>query len=676
MATITSNGTGGGLWHDGSSWDGGVVPAIDDTVIVDVDDTIELDGDCECGDGTYVSNARPDMQTANFRLLLKGTIKASRTVDSSLAVKGVIGADVESGWDSTLDFGTEADPIDTVNFTWHMNRSGFTSQGYFFGTGFYSRSSTRMAKIYMRSAHHRIRNVYLTEDVSAGESIIKLNDTTGWVAGDELVLVPKWTTSTSNPYDNHDYDFVTIDSISGNDVTLTAGLIYDHGYTDPEDLEMGAVTNRTSNVKLTGDGDDRIFPAIYLSRGIIEFKDVVGEYMNNRYSINSSCLRFNNMHYFDNSEVLMESCVFESDFSNFDDNSEDILYFYSPYHNFNQEVNITDIMISHTNKGSYISGGSFRNYYGGRSVILTNCNTYHYSNRNATCFSNYQQPATYNNCKSFNGYWGFQLHDNVDTDTNGCWVIGCTYGFNTYNGTAIYNDLHIRFVKFIGMFVSGWRGKAIANRLDFKDFHVYNNNEKDYIQTPDGLPDGNLYTLTDIKNDSNKQHWYYSYGQKWWDDVNVRTDPHSIGISSTSDVYNVPHTRSFYAQSGDHMACGLSIKNLSPTYIGFVTLTILQGSNIIVTESFDVSTFIVDEWSAISVSGVAVKTMETTFKIEYRGTDGKISITDFIQPFSINEKSQAQAVWAELANDNKFSGSMGEYMNNIQLWAGWLRSLL
>ena len=34
MATITSNGTGGGLASAGSSWDGGVVPVEGDRVLV------------------------------------------------------------------------------------------------------------------------------------------------------------------------------------------------------------------------------------------------------------------------------------------------------------------------------------------------------------------------------------------------------------------------------------------------------------------------------------------------------------------------------------------------------------------------------------------------------------------------------------------------------------------
>ena len=39
-ATVESNGSGGGLWHVGSSWSGGNVPNASDDVIIKDDDTI------------------------------------------------------------------------------------------------------------------------------------------------------------------------------------------------------------------------------------------------------------------------------------------------------------------------------------------------------------------------------------------------------------------------------------------------------------------------------------------------------------------------------------------------------------------------------------------------------------------------------------------------------------
>ena len=45
MATITSNGTGGGAWSAGATWAGGVKPADDDAVTIGAGDTVLMDED-------------------------------------------------------------------------------------------------------------------------------------------------------------------------------------------------------------------------------------------------------------------------------------------------------------------------------------------------------------------------------------------------------------------------------------------------------------------------------------------------------------------------------------------------------------------------------------------------------------------------------------------------------
>ncbi len=43
MATITSNGTGGGAWSQGTTWQGGAVPADGDAVVIAAGDTVTVD---------------------------------------------------------------------------------------------------------------------------------------------------------------------------------------------------------------------------------------------------------------------------------------------------------------------------------------------------------------------------------------------------------------------------------------------------------------------------------------------------------------------------------------------------------------------------------------------------------------------------------------------------------
>ena len=663
MATITSIASG--RWNADAStvWDSGTAPTYGDVVVIEAGHVIELDGDCKAGTGTYPNDSTPYSPSSNLSLWLKGTLKASRTVDSSLDIQGVIGADVESGWQSELDFGKEGDEIPAgVNFTWHMNTKGITGLGYYYGVGFYGRNSSRSPKIYMRSAHHRTRNTYLVRAYPAGATSIEVNDATGWTVGDTLILAPQWTTVTSDPRTNFDYDEVTITSVSGNTIGITA-TTYAHGYDDSKDVEAGAVSNITSNVKITGDGDDRIFPSIYMQRGVLDLKDVAGEYMNNMYALNTVCFRIGNAGYYDGSYQRIESCAFGVDSRGYTSrNAYAIIYPYAPYQTYGgQSYSKDTVLYAKVASGRYW-GSAFTNYYGGRNSLIEDCNVYPMTSYCTVGFSNYQQPTTYNHCKAFNCSYSFQLHDNVTPDANDCWSVGTTYNINTYNGDAEYNDLHVRWARYIGATTSGWRGKFVANRMDFEDKHVYETDPQKQFYSHSGLPDGNVFQFVDLQNETDNQRWVYSYGQKWWELTETRNDPHSIGMKSLSDTYVIPHERTFNAETGDSMLVGLYVKNLTSSYIGTLTMSILQGSEVIATQDFDLTTLTPGEWTLLSISGTATKTMTTTFKIEYKGNGGEIAITDFSQPFTADQKAQAKAVWAELLSENKVSGSFGDYL--------------
>lgn len=62
---------------------------------------------------------------------------------------------------------------------------------------------------------------YLTSTAYKGDSVINVNDATGWAVGDTLVLGPSFS-------DYSQYEQVTISSISSNQITLTSKLSYTH----------------------------------------------------------------------------------------------------------------------------------------------------------------------------------------------------------------------------------------------------------------------------------------------------------------------------------------------------------------------------------------------------------------------------------------------------------------
>jgi len=98
MATITSNGTGGGLASLGASWAGGVAPVADvDKVIIAATDIIEIDGVYSWGDDTTTA------------LTVTGRLKFSRTVTTDLTIRG--GLVITDATTAVFDMGTVASPI-------------------------------------------------------------------------------------------------------------------------------------------------------------------------------------------------------------------------------------------------------------------------------------------------------------------------------------------------------------------------------------------------------------------------------------------------------------------------------------------------------------------------------------------------------------------------------------
>lgn len=77
MPTKTSNGTGGGLWGDGATWVGGVIPADQDTVVIASGDTVTFNVDMTGWTGIA-------------GITVTGTLKASRVTSSYLYMKVIV----------------------------------------------------------------------------------------------------------------------------------------------------------------------------------------------------------------------------------------------------------------------------------------------------------------------------------------------------------------------------------------------------------------------------------------------------------------------------------------------------------------------------------------------------------------------------------------------------------
>ena len=193
MAAITSAQSG--LWSATTTWVGGVVPGIADTVTIAATHVVTVDG-------TYTTGG----DTAGG-FILSGTLKASRTVNSSLTVRANINPNTAGGG---FDYGTLADPIP----------QGVTA------TLIYNDSATLAANKYqiLLNANNsnvrfcgapKTRNAFLTAPVSAGATSISVTSASGWAVGDQLYLEQPTTTMSQ-------IETVTITSISGTTIGVSA----------------------------------------------------------------------------------------------------------------------------------------------------------------------------------------------------------------------------------------------------------------------------------------------------------------------------------------------------------------------------------------------------------------------------------------------------------------------
>lgn len=167
MASINSNGTGGGNWSAGASWSGGVAPVIGDKATILAGDTITVN--------TTGLGGGDDTSTG---VNVNGILRFSRAANSDLTVRGqlVIGAAGE------LDMGKQGDAI-TFVATLNLNDSASPSVGEW-GLNVTNAGS----KVYA-NGNARTARTKLAANAIIGATSISVLDVTGWQNGDTIIVV-------------------------------------------------------------------------------------------------------------------------------------------------------------------------------------------------------------------------------------------------------------------------------------------------------------------------------------------------------------------------------------------------------------------------------------------------------------------------------------------------------
>lgn len=217
MASITSAQTG--LFSATSTWVGGVVPVLGDKVTIATGHVVTVDGTYNVGDDTSTA------------ININGTLKASRTVNSSITGRG----DFVLGIGGTLDYGTEADPIPSsvtavmiVNDSATMGQQkwGFRTLTTGDWAGFRAWGADKTGRTNMAAA-------------TSTDTVIVVDDATGWQVGDYLMFGGSVAQGVVRSQ-----VFRSIVSISGTSITISGNL----GFASQAQRD---VVNLTRNVKFT-----------------------------------------------------------------------------------------------------------------------------------------------------------------------------------------------------------------------------------------------------------------------------------------------------------------------------------------------------------------------------------------------------------------------------------------
>lgn len=198
MATITS-AVVSGAYSATTSWVGGVVPVLGDKVIIATGHTITVDGTFSAGDDTATA------------IRVNGTLKASRSVSSTLTVRG----ELFIGVGGRFDWGTEADPIPAgITARVNLNDSatpasmkwGLSTDGAANWAGFsaWGASKTRVTTT--------------TATALSTATTFAVGDTTGWTVGDVLWFgpIPGGTTGVARAIASVGAGTVTVGASLGN----------------------------------------------------------------------------------------------------------------------------------------------------------------------------------------------------------------------------------------------------------------------------------------------------------------------------------------------------------------------------------------------------------------------------------------------------------------------------
>lgn len=645
MATISSNWTGWWNWSATASWTGAVVPVLWDKVniltwdIITVDDTSRAGGD--------------DTSTA---INLSGTLKASRTANSTLVVRWELNIDNQG----VFDYGKSADSIpSTIIAKLQLNDSATLSDGKWGLTCDYNGS-------YYVYGATKTTNTYLTTQLTASGTSFDVNDNTNWAIGDTLIIGTTASGNTGSQTEER-----SISNISGNTITISAAITNLHEIN-------GRVWNFTKSVVMEA------------------FNSSYASYQN----INSSSSSVNGSR-----EIQHVECRFLGD------SAASIKYGSYRFNGTRNSTTFTSIgNITIYTPDNY--GMDFHDCQPERTTV-TDCAIYHNSWGNSGFYSRQGSVVTFDDCVVYRSWAGLVTSWSqwwVNTIFNNCWVIGCTTGFSNSSGQGFKinncvfasNDRACYFwwgasPTFnncaIGYSSGSYNGSCVYGFLVATNSYIeplFNdctyNVTNDYNALTSASTGFKLFISNKDVNPS-IQEIYTSTGILYRDNTTFKTGWASLRIEPLSSTDIVSNTWQIFAPTGELVVVSWYLrKNTSywSTNLPKVTLSWLG-----ITESTFIMTDIDDTWAQFTVSWIQttgtdwILTLQADFQ---SGTTGAKAWIDWIvAPATIAVNSwdfgywawwkpaeliasnftSADDIWNKLTSDITLTGSIGVFIKKL-----------
>jgi hypothetical protein len=254
-------GEEGSKWCDAETW-GGTLPTVSDHVllpdgVITIDCEVEIAGlEIEAPATLRASRSRSSRLTLHGNLVVRGTLDYGAPDDrvaEGTAAEIVFTSMNDESYQGT-PLGDQPDGLNPIEILDSDVGLWVVDDGVFRAAGQPKRAWS-----------------HLVSTIGKGESSFAVEDASGWVEGDRVMLTPTATIAEADHYKQ--FDELTIAAVAGNEVTVDGGASYQHLGCEGC-MRRGEAANLTRNVVVRSADDSAHAHMLIAHRGKLELDSV------------------------------------------------------------------------------------------------------------------------------------------------------------------------------------------------------------------------------------------------------------------------------------------------------------------------------------------------------------------------------------------------------------------